>query len=28
VSAENFVRFRNHPFVWFEDELPDLYGRD
>jgi mannan endo-1,4-beta-mannosidase len=28
VSAEDFVRFRNHPYVRFEDELPDLYGRD
>ncbi len=27
VSAENFVEFKNHPFVLFEDELPDLYGR-
>lgn len=28
VSAEDFIRFRNHPYVRFEDELPDLYGRD
>ena len=28
MSAEDFVRFRNHPFVRFEDELPDLYGRN
>lgn len=24
-SAENFIEFREHPFVWFEDELPDMY---
>lgn len=24
-SAPNFVEFYNHPFVLFEDELPDLY---
>ena len=24
-SAENFVEFKNNPFVLFEDELPDLY---
>jgi mannan endo-1,4-beta-mannosidase len=28
VSADDFVRFRNHPYVRFEDELPDLYGRN
>jgi len=28
VSAENFVEFRNHPFVWFEDDLPALYPQD
>ena len=28
VSADDFVRFRNHPFVHFEDELPDLYRRN
>jgi mannan endo-1,4-beta-mannosidase len=27
LSAENFVEFKTHPFVLFEDELPDLYGR-
>jgi mannan endo-1,4-beta-mannosidase len=27
VSAEDFVRFREHPFVLFEDDLPDLYER-
>lgn len=27
LSAENFIEFKNHPFVLFEDELPDLYGR-
>jgi mannan endo-1,4-beta-mannosidase len=27
LSAENFVEFKNHPFVLFEDELPNLYGR-
>lgn len=26
-SADNFVEFKNHPFVLFEDELPDLYGK-
>jgi mannan endo-1,4-beta-mannosidase len=26
-SAENFVEFKNHPYVWFEDDLPDLYSR-
>jgi mannan endo-1,4-beta-mannosidase len=26
-SAENFREFRNHPFVLFEDKLPDLYGK-
>lgn len=26
VSADNFVEFREHPFVWFEDDLPDLYS--
>jgi mannan endo-1,4-beta-mannosidase len=28
VSADDFVRFRNHPFVHFEDELPNLYRRN
>ena len=27
LSAENFVEFKNHPFVLFEDELPVLYDR-
>lgn len=27
LSAENFIEFKNHPFVLFEDELPNLYGR-
>lgn len=26
-SADNFIEFKNHPFVLFEDELPDLYGK-
>jgi mannan endo-1,4-beta-mannosidase len=26
-SSENFVEFKNHPYVLFEDELPDLYGK-
>ncbi|NBC27949.1 MAG: glycosyl transferase family 1 [Bacteroidetes bacterium] len=26
ASAENFVEFRNHPFVYFEDDLPDMYA--
>ena len=25
-AAENFIKFRNHPFVWFEDDLPCLYS--
>jgi mannan endo-1,4-beta-mannosidase len=25
VSANDFVRFRSHPFVLFEDDLPDMY---
>ncbi len=25
-SADDFIEFKNHPFVLFEDELPDLYG--
>jgi len=25
ASAADFVRFREDPFVLFEDELPDLY---
>jgi mannan endo-1,4-beta-mannosidase len=24
-SAENFLEFKNHPFVLFEDSIPDLY---
>jgi mannan endo-1,4-beta-mannosidase len=24
-AANNLIEFRNHPFVWFEDELPCLY---
>jgi mannan endo-1,4-beta-mannosidase len=27
TSADNFIEFKNHPFVLFEDELPDLYGK-
>jgi mannan endo-1,4-beta-mannosidase len=27
ISAENFIRFREHPFVLFEDDLPDMYSR-
>ncbi len=27
LSADNFVEFKNHPFVLFEDELPTLYDR-
>jgi mannan endo-1,4-beta-mannosidase len=27
VSADDFIRFRQHPFVLFEDDLPDLYIR-
>jgi len=26
VSADNFVEFRAHPFVWFEDDLPNMYA--
>lgn len=26
ASADNFVEFRNHPFVYFEDDLPDMYS--
>lgn len=26
ISAENFVQFRNHPFVLLEDDLPNLYS--
>jgi mannan endo-1,4-beta-mannosidase len=26
-SADNFIEFRNHPYVLFEDELPDLYNQ-
>jgi len=26
ASADNFVEFRNHPFVYFEDDLPDFYS--
>lgn len=24
-SAENFIEFRNHPLILFEDDLPDMY---
>jgi mannan endo-1,4-beta-mannosidase len=27
VSSGNFIEFKNHPYVLFEDELPDLYGK-
>ncbi len=27
VSAEDFIRFQEHPFVLFEDDVPDLYKR-
>ncbi len=27
MSADDFIKFRNHPFVMFEDDLPDLYGK-
>jgi mannan endo-1,4-beta-mannosidase len=27
-AAENFIEFKNHPFVWFEDELPCLYHQN
>ncbi len=26
ISAADFVRFREHPYVLFEDELPDMYA--
>jgi mannan endo-1,4-beta-mannosidase len=26
-AVENFIEFKNHPFVWFEDELPCLYHK-
>jgi mannan endo-1,4-beta-mannosidase len=26
-SAPDFIRFRQDPYILFEDELPDLYGR-
>jgi hypothetical protein len=26
-AVENFIEFKNHPFVWFEDELPCLYRK-
>jgi mannan endo-1,4-beta-mannosidase len=26
VSAADFIHFREHPFVLFEDELPDMYA--
>jgi len=26
-AARNFIEFRNHPYVWFEDELPCLYQK-
>ncbi len=26
TSAENFIEFRNHPLILFEDDLPDMYN--
>lgn len=26
LSADNFIEFRNHPLILFEDDLPDLYN--
>ncbi len=28
ISAQNFVEFRADPFVWLEDDLPDMYVAD
>lgn len=26
ISAPNFIEFRADPFVWLEDDLPDMYA--